>query len=83
MSIIKSASEVIITNLSQTPLIPYLIRVVTIFQGIHILEADFHCAGRFPEGKALATSFAVLSPGSKALADPLGVAASITISNGE
>ena len=42
--------------------------------------ADFHYCGRFPGGKALAASFAMLSPGSKALANPLGVAASISIS---
>ncbi len=44
-----------------------------------IKYVDFHCDGRFPEGKAIAASFAMLSPGSKALANPLGVAASIPI----
>ena len=42
--------------------------------------ADFHCCGRFPGGISLAASFAMLSPGSKVHANPLGVAASISIS---
>jgi len=42
--------------------------------------ADFHCSGRFPGGTALAASLAGLSPGSKARANPLGVATSISIS---
>jgi len=44
-----------------------------------IMNVDFHCDERFPEGNALAASFAMLSPGSKARANLLGVVASISI----
>ena len=46
---------------------------------LSIIRVDFHFGGRFPEGKALAASFAELSPGSKTLAIPLGVATFISI----